>query len=588
MFRSRENVVRRLINHDCVHHFSDTPSRRYEHAPKRSFVALTIFFLGAVTGFGSPASLAAVHTDSGMIEGVSENGNDVFKGVPFAAAPIGPLRWRAPQAPAAWSGVRLADRFAPICMQHGSYPEDAPPEAISEDCLYLNIWVPPHAAGDKLPVMVWIYGGGLMNGSASTPLYAGDNLARKGVIVVTANYRLGVLGFLAHPDLSRESPQHVSGNYGLLDQLAALDWVHRNIAAFGGDPTRVTVFGQSSGSISISELVTSPLSAGLFQRAIGQSGGLFEPVELGADFKLVDAERTGEAFAAKSGAATVQALRAMPADELIKLHFNPHATIDGYVLPLAPYDAYREGRQNDVDLLIGSNAHEGRLFLADQPITAANLTQQLENDFTGLIVSLAGPGAAANDEQARALFVTFEGEMRFGWDMWEWARLHADAGKGRVFFYRYTQESPYRVGDKYFDWGASHGMEMPYVFDHLDQQALPWKPQDRQLAAVMSAYWTNFAKSGDPNGPRLPTWPAFTASNGNAMLLGETVGPGPLADEADLRRIDRLYLTARFITRHVYSILIGVAVCVLAMIVGLVRFVRSRLRRSAKRVVAAH
>lgn len=550
-------------------------------------VGVALLLAGMVV-LAPPASAAAIPTQSGLVEGVKENGIDVFKGMPFAAPPIGPLRWRVPQAPSAWAGTRMADRFAPICMQHGSYPEDAPPEPMSEDCLYLNIWVPPHATGDKLPVMFWIYGGGLENGSGSTPLYAGDELARKGVIVVTANYRLGVLGFLAHPDLSRESPQHVSGNYGLLDQLAALRWVHRNIAAFGGDPARVTVFGQSSGAISISELVASPLSSGLFQRAIGESGGLFEPVELGSDFKLADAERTGEVFAASTSAHTLKALRAMAAADLIKARFVPHAIIDGYALPRAPYDAYREGHQNDVDLLIGSNANEGRLFLADQPITAANLTEQLGNHFTSLVVALVGPGSAANDAQARTSFVRFEGEMRFGWDMWAWARLQANAGRRRVFLYRYTQESPYRSGDKYFGWGASHGMEMPYVFDHLDLQTLPWTLQDRQLASVMSTYWTNFAKSGDPNGLGLPAWPRFAAPNRHAMLLGNTIAPGPVPDEADLRRIDRLYLAARFVAHHVYSVLTVVALSVIAMIAWLIRCVLRRFRRAPAPAFTEH
>jgi para-nitrobenzyl esterase len=520
-----------------------------------------------------------IRVDGGLVQGMQENGLLVFKGIPFAMPPIGPLRWRAPQAPAAWSDVRSASQFAPICMQHGSYPEDAPPERMSEDCLYLNIWVPPHAPGATLPVMVWTYGGGLMNGSASTPLYAGDMLARKGVIVVTANYRLGVLGFLALPDLSRESPHHVSGNYGLLDQLEALRWVHRNVGAFGGDPARVTVFGQSSGSISISALTTSPLAKGLFQRAIGESGGLFEPVDLAPGFKLVDAEQAGKAFLARTGARTLEDLRAMPAEDVIKTRFNTHLIIDGYALPLAPYDAYREGRQNDVDLLVGSNAREGRLFLADQPVTAANLHEVLNNDFPQPIVSLVGPGPVADDQQAREAFVAFEGEMRFGWDMWTWARLQADAGRRRVFLYRFTQSSPYRAGDKYFGWGASHGMEMAYAFDHLDQQRLPWTPTDRRLALVMSTYWTNFAKSGDPNGAGLPSWPAFTASNPQAMLLGETIAPGPIPDVTDLRRINRLYWAARFGTHHVYSILAVIALGLLALCVGIARFIRRRYRR---------
>ena len=225
--------------------------------------ACAVFYSGAV-------SAASVRTQSGLIEGIEESGSVVFKGIPFAAAPVGPRRWRAPEPPAPWSGVKSADRFSPICLQPGAYPENAPPEPMNEDCLYLNIWTPAHASSQaKLPVMVWIYGGGLLNGTGSTPLYAGDALSRRGVIIVTFNYRLGALGFLAHPDLSSESPQKVSGNYGHLDQLAALSWVKENIAAFGGDPENVTVFGQSSGAISISALIASPLAKNLFQRAIG-------------------------------------------------------------------------------------------------------------------------------------------------------------------------------------------------------------------------------------------------------------------------------------------------------------------------------
>jgi para-nitrobenzyl esterase len=540
--------------------------------------ALGILFFNVVV-LGSQASAAVVSTESGLVEGVQENGVDVYKGLPFAAAPIGSLRWRPPAPPAAWPAIRSAGQFAPTCMQHGSYPEDAPPEPMSEDCLYLNVWVPRHSPAEKLPVMVWIYGGGLENGSASTPLYAGDKLVLKGVIVVTANYRLGVLGFLAHPDLSAESPQRVSGNYGLLDQIAALGWVQRNIAAFGGDPTRVTLFGQSSGSISISELVVSPLAGGLFQRAIGESGGLFEPVELAGDFQLAGAEQNGQTFVEKTGERTLRALRAMPASELIKLKFNPHAIVDGYVLPRAPYEAYREGKQNDVDLLIGSNASEGRLFLDDSPISAATFRRQLDRDFSGLIVSLAGPGSPANDQQARASFVTFEGEMRFGWDMWAWARLQSAAARRPVFLYRYMQTSPYRVGDRYFGWGASHGMEMPYVFDHLDQQALPWTPQDRRLASVMSSYWTNFAKSGDPNEKGLPIWTEFTPAHPLAMQLGATIAPGPLADEADLARIDRVYRAARFGNQHIYLIVAVIATIALGMIAGLLRFIAGAIRR---------
>jgi para-nitrobenzyl esterase len=244
-------------------------------------IRVCITLVAALCATAVNPQAAPVMTDAGAVEGVAEGEIVAYKGIPFAAPPVGDFRWREPQPVAPWTGVRNADHFSPVCVQRGIYPDDAPPEPMSEDCLYLNVWTAAGTGqGVRLPVMVWIYGGGLVNGTASTPLYDGAALARRGVIVVTANYRLGALGFLAHPDLTRESSNHLSGNYGLLDQLAALKWIQRNIAAFGGDPANVTVFGQSSGAISISILTVSPLARGLFRRAIAQSGGLFEPIEI--------------------------------------------------------------------------------------------------------------------------------------------------------------------------------------------------------------------------------------------------------------------------------------------------------------------
>jgi para-nitrobenzyl esterase len=367
---------------------------------------------------GSFAASAAVPTQSGLVEGVEENGALVFKGIPFAAPPVGPLRWRAPVLPDEWEGVRMADTFAPICPQRGAYPEDSPPEPMSEDCLYLNIWAPAGAEGKKLPVLVWVYGGGLVNGSSSTPLYWGDNLARRDVIVVTANYRIGALGFLAHPDFTKESANASSGNYGLLDQLAALQWVKSNIEAFGGDADNVTVFGQSSGSISISTLIASPLSRGLFRRAIGQSGGLFEPIEAAGEFKLGGAEQVGLALGEKLGAPTADALRALPVEEIVAARFNPQPNIDGYVLSETPYAAFANGRQSGVDVLVGSNEDEGLYFISGRTITAATLQQVLLQDFPSFVVSLIGPKPQADDESARKAFIAFESDIRFGWNMW--------------------------------------------------------------------------------------------------------------------------------------------------------------------------
>jgi len=537
--------------------------------------------LAAVSVFSSAAAGAPVRTGGGLIEGVEDSSLQVFKGVPFAAPPVGSLRWRPPQPAPAWPGVRRADHFAPECPQVGAYPDDAPAEPMSEDCLYLNIWAPPAAANSKLPVMVWIYGGGLMNGSASTPLYTGDVLARRGVIVVTANYRLGALGFLAHPDLTRESGRHRSGNYGFLDQIAALAWVRRNIAAFGGDPGNVTVFGQSSGSISVSALTSSPLARGLFQRAIGESGGLFEPLEVAPQFRLKGAEQEGKDFGKRTGAKTLEALRAMPALEILKVGYVPHLVVDGYALTEPPYDAYRAGRQNPIDLLVGSNADEGGYFLKDREITAADLRDELRRDFPGPIVSLIGPKRPATDAEARAAYVRFESDMRFRWDMWTWARLQARSGR-RVFLYDYAHVTRYRPGNRLYGWGAAHGTEMPYVFGHLDPQAASWTDEDRRFSNTMVGYWTNFAKTGDPNESGLPAWPNFTPSKSQAMKLDRTIAPGAFRGRAGLDRIDRLYACVRFIARHLLVSIATGAVGVLFLTAAPVLFVlRRRKRRKA-------
>jgi para-nitrobenzyl esterase len=321
-----------------------------------------------------------VLTESGTISGVSASGLSVYKGVPFAAPPVGDLRWRPPAHAAPWIGTRKADAFAPACMQVGvSMPGETPP-VVSEDCLYLNIWTPAKNAQEHLPVIVWIYGGGYINGSSSMPLYWGDRLAHKGVIVVTIAYRLGPLGFLALPELTRESPHHSSGNYGLMDQIAALEWVHRNIAAFGGDPKCVTIAGQSSGSISVSILMASPPAKGLFQRAIGESGGLFEPLQLGPKFLLANAEHDGEKYAVSLGAASPKELRRLPASLLTgNAGGIVHPVIEPYVLPVSPYEAFASGQQNDVPLLIGSNADEARAMVNVTHETAATFDTDLEH-----------------------------------------------------------------------------------------------------------------------------------------------------------------------------------------------------------------
>jgi para-nitrobenzyl esterase len=484
-------------------------------------------------------------TESGTISGVSEGGLSVYKGVPFAAPPVGDLRWRSPVAVAPWTGTRKANAFAPACMQTGvSMPGETPP-AVSEDCLYLNLWTPAKA-NERLPVIVWIYGGGYINGSASMPLYWGDRLARQGVIVVTIAYRIGPLGFLAHPELTRESPHHSSGNYGLMDQIAALEWIQRNIAAFGGDPKNVTVAGQSSGAISVSILMASPRAKGLFQRAIGESGGLFEPLQLAPKYLLANAERDGEKYAASLGAPTLQQLRQLPASQLTgDAGGTVHPVIEPYVLPVSPYEAFTAGQQNDVPLLLGSNADEARALTDVSQIKAATFATDLEHSFGPLPPPLIAAYPYTTDQEAKQARLNLERDLRFGWDMWAWARLQAATGHNSVYYYSFTQPPPFPAGSVHEGWGASHFAELWYVFDHLDQAPWPWTVADRKLAEEMSTYWVNFAKSGNPNGAGLPLWPAFTNADSKLIYLGGPITVGGVPSIDGLKVFDTVYAAVR-------------------------------------------
>jgi para-nitrobenzyl esterase len=483
-------------------------------------------------------------TESGAISGVREGGWSVYKGVPFAAPPVGELRWRPPAPVTPWTGTRITDAFAPACMQTGvSMPGETPP-AVSEDCLYLNIWTAAKKVQEHLPVIVWIYGGGYINGSASMPLYWGDRLAHKGVVVVTIAYRLGPLGFLAHPELTRESPHHSSGNYGLMDQIAALEWIQRNIAAFGGDPNNVTIAGQSSGAISVSILMASPLAKGLFQRAIGESGGLFEPLQLAPEYLLANAERDGEKYAASLGAASLQELRRLPATALLKGSAGDvsHPVIEPYVLPVSPYEAFASGRQNDVPLLIGSNAEEARSLVDVSLMKAATFDSDLERSWGPLPAPLIAAYPHVTDEQAR---LDLERDLRFAWDLWAWARLQTGNGQDPVYYHLFRQQPPFPAGSVYEGWGASHYAELWYVFDHLDQEPWHWTTSDRKVAEEISSYWVNFARSGNPNGPGLPSWPAFTNTDSKVLYLGDPIIVGGVANINSLKVFDAVYTNVR-------------------------------------------
>ena len=513
------------------------------HAPPRRFITLLLVTV-ALAGI---AAAQPVLTESGYISGVREGGVRVYKGVPFAAPPLGDLRWRPPSPSKPWTGTRKADAFAPACMQEGvSMPGEAPP-AVSEDCLYLNIWAPPRAR-KPVAVIAWIYGGGYRNGSASMPLYWGDRLAHKQVLVVTIAYRLGPLGFLALPELTGESPHRSSGNYGLMDQIAALEWIQRNIAAFGGDPKRVTIAGQSSGAISVSVLMASPRAKGLFQRAIGESGGLFEPLQLAPNYLLANAERDGEKYATSLGVNSLQELRGLPAAALLggaSAGGITHPVIEPHVLPVSPYEAFASARQSDVPLLIGSNAEEARALTDVADVKAATFDQGVESSFGALPAPIMAAYPHATDEEARQARLDLERDLRFGWDMWAWARLHATTGDSRVYYYSFRHKPPFPIGSIYAGWGASHFAELWYVFDHLNQASWRWTLEDRRLAEEMSSYWTNFAKTGDPNGLGLPFWPAFTNKDGAVLSLGDPIVVGGVANKNSLTVLDTVYTSLR-------------------------------------------
>jgi para-nitrobenzyl esterase len=432
-------------------------------------------------------------------------------------------------------------------MQKGvSMPGETPP-AVSEDCLYLNIWTPATRASERLSVIVWIHGGGYSNGSASMPLYWGDRLAHKGVIVVTVAYRLGPLGFLAHPQLTRESPHHSSGNYGLMDQIAALEWIQRNVASFGGDASRVTIAGQSAGAMAVSALMASPRAKGLFQRAIGESGGLFEPLQLAPGYLLTNAEHDGEKYAASLGASSVQELRRLPATEMLggTAGAITHPVIEPYVLPISPYDAFTCGQQNDVPLLIGSNAEEARSLVDAANVKASTFATDIERSFGSLPAPIIAAYPHATDVQARQARLDLERDLRFGWDMWTWARLQVRTGHSNVYYYSFKQRPPFPIGSVYHGWGASHYAELWYVFDHLDQAPWDWSAADRRLAGEISSYWVNFAKSGDPNGRGLPYWPVFTGTDGNVLDLDDPITVGNVPNMANVQVFDAVYASVR-------------------------------------------
>ena len=477
-----------------------------------------------------------VKVQEGTLQGVAENGLTVFKGVPFAAPPVGDLRWKAPQPAAKWTGVKVADKFAPGAMQGGNVPSGK-----SEDCLYLNVWTPAKTAKDKVPVLVWIYGGGFNAGATSESNYNGEFLAKKGVVLVSIAYRVGQLGFFAHPGLSAENANKVSGNYGMLDMIAGLKWIKQNIAAFGGDPDKVTIFGESAGGIAVSQLCASPLAKGLFQGAISESGGSFGPTRTttypGENMRtLKDAEAGGEAWAKSAGFNSVEELRKVPADKLPAVRGLAWPIVDGYVIPDDQHKLYEAGKFNETPILVGYNSDEGASF--SPPKTPEDYVSGVKaryGKFADELVKAYPAGTTTVPKTARDL----ARDAAFGWQTWAWANLVANRGKSKVFYYYFDQHADYPAGSPKEGNGSPHGQEVAYVFGTLNTNNPQALKTDADISDAMGTYWTNFAKYGDPNGAGMPKWPVYNTTGGNnVMYFAQTPHVGPVPSASSLKVLE--------------------------------------------------
>jgi para-nitrobenzyl esterase len=514
-------------------------------------VSLAAVILSACSGNDLPPDQSATALDnhvtvaSGSLVGNVADASGIvsFKGIPYAAAPVGSLRWKEPQPVQKWSGARDATTFGAKCWAAAAFGGPISTDGVSEDCLFLNVWSGAKTRGAKLPVMVWLHGGGFQFGTASDNSLDGTSLAKKGVVLVTINYRLGVFGYLSRPDLDTESNGHKSGMYGIEDQIAALQWVKDNIAAFGGDAANVTVFGESAGAHAIGLLMASPLATGLFQKAIGESGAFWES-EYGEMKPYADAQAMGTALGTQMSAATLDQLRSVPALQLETAtnwtfatfpgltNFSP--IVDGYVLPENPYVRFLNGRQNDVPLLAGWNSDEGLPFLQ---LTLPHSTIQAYTDAATAEFGAANLTAfeqaypATSVDQATQSAQALIGDQVIKYQTWGWVTQQQKTGHSPVFVYHFEQTSAYNPV-------ATHSTEVQYVFGNLPPNGSVFanlppsgsvmpSAQDLAVSDTMQSYWTNFARSANPNGAGLPQWPQYAGAGSQTMRIGNVIQPGP-------------------------------------------------------------
>jgi len=486
-------------------------------------VAFAVVNPSASSGQTVSPSLTTIKTNSGTVAGIWNNDKTVtsFKGIPFAAPPVGALRWKAPQPVTPWKGVRTCDKFSASPVQQTPKPflcwsEEfiAPPEPLSEDCLYLNVWTPAKTSKERLPVLMWIYGGGFVSGSSACAVYDGEALAKEGIVFVSINYRVGVFGFLAHPDLTKESPHQSSGNYALMDQLAALQWIQKNIAAFGGDPQKVTIAGQSAGSFAVQALVASPLSKGLFRGAIAHSGAMMDD----SSGKLSDAERVGVNLSQKINSTSIKSLRALSADSLLSLAADlPFRTfapiVDGYVLPEDIGVAITNKRHNDVPLMAGWVTGDEALMGGKK--SAEQFREWVIKNYPENKDEFLRIFPAASNDEAISSQVKL-GNLQFaGYATHVWALKNSS----NAYVYQYSYVPTDKPG--FPNYGAFHTSEVPFALRNLNRWHRPWRDIDYQVENIVSRYWINFIKTGDPNGSGLPEWKKHDATSQHIMTLND-------------------------------------------------------------------
>lgn len=462
-----------------------------------------------------------VQTINGKVEGYAKENLRIYKSVPFVSPPIGDLRWKAPQPLKNWTGVKKCTEFSASPIQNKPQPfycwsEEfiAKPEPLSEDCLYLNVWTPATSKAEKLPVFVWIYGGGLNSGSANCDIYNGEEMAKKGIVFVSINYRVGVLGFMAHPDLTKESGYQASGNYGFLDQIAALKWVQQNIANFGGNPANVTIAGQSAGAFSVNALIASPLAKGLFHKAIPQSGGLLSNR---LSQNLTDAEKQGIKFMEKAKCSSLAELRRKSADELQKLSNAQDAgrfgvTMDGYVLPTDILTHFKNGKHNQVPLLTGWVTGDGS-FLGESKTTLEEYQKEAQTKYGDKAAEYLRIFPATTNDEVKAMK---QKQTLLGFAAMP-SHLLATYTDKPSYLYQFSHVPPDKPN--FPNFGAFHTSEVPYALHTLHTWNRPWKAEDKDLEHIMSSYWVNFAKTGNPNGKGLPEWKAYDKATGNILVL---------------------------------------------------------------------